>query len=759
MVKRKKADNFYYNLTLMIAAFIITALCTLTSVYTQDGYNLKIGDVSDRRYKAERKIENTVATERNRDEAAKAAADMKPVYKKDPAVDEAVMKKVSDLFIKIDAIRAVYQEELAKQAEAEKAADILAPAGPITQPPVSETPGATAQRWGAFEYKRAIAPVYSFNAFFASAAGMSDPLMPLTAMEQLDQLQLTISDSQSRLLLNIDNEHYEALKNAVNQSLKTVLEQGVQDVDAKTLLNIQDALAKIDMTNEMRNIAYQIASSYLESNYVIDAATTVAARQDIASKYTVVYVLKDQTIVDEGQIISSEAYALLDSLGMISDGIGNNILPIAVSFVLEAILFILVYIYIKTFDHKLFVNKKETALLFSIYAATITAVRLLINIPYQFLPILLFTMLVAMLIDLRLSIVLNFFVSITSMLICKGSIEFLIFFTITGLAVSLLSKYTTERNQVFIVGIAACFLSFTLMFLILFFYQRGYSQGILIEAGYAAGNGIFTVIICLGSLPFWEAFFGVITNIKLLDMTNPNSALLRRLMIEAPGTYHHSLVVANLSETAAYEIGADANLARVGGYYHDIGKLKNPQFFSENQDMMVENPHNELSPQKSVNIIIGHVRYGMELAGEFRLPQVIKEFIVQHHGTTLIQYFYCQAVKQSESVNEKDFRYPFSIPQSKETAILMLADTSEAAVRSMKKSITDFSELETNIKRLIKAKLDDGQLLDSNLSIKDLDLIAKAFMRVFKGMFHDRIEYPKMEAPDAAAAAGEVSTA
>jgi len=242
-------------------------------------------------------------------------------------------------------------------------------------------------------------------------------------------------------------------------------------------------------------------------------------------------------------------------------------------------------------------------------------------------------------------------------------------------------------------------------------------------------------------------------------MTNPNNSLLRRLIIEAPGTYHHSLVVANLSETAAYEIGADANLARVGGYYHDIGKLKKPQFFTENLDMVGESPHETLTPFESADVIIEHIRYGMELAGEFRLPQAIKDFIIQHHGTTLIQYFYCKAKNEFKNINESEFRYPFTIPQNKEIAILMLADTAEAAVRSKRKGLKDFSELEPDIKRLIKSKLDDGQLLDSGLSIKDLDLIAKAFLRVFKGMFHERIEYPKLESTDVTPANGEVSTA
>jgi len=779
MSERKKAGGRGFYLTLIIAAFVITAVCTLTSLYSQGGYNLQVGGVSDRRYKAPRKIENTIATDRNRADATKAATDMKPIYKKDPTVDESVLKNITDLFTKIDAIRLVYQDELTQQAEAEKAADNLAqqaeaekaaaaltptvrpqPAITVpTQPAVTAPPSPNGQSFHSSTPKLTVIPVASTVVLSGGVTDSNAPLMPLPAMEQLDQLQLTLSDSQSRLLLNMDNEHYESLKNAVNQALKNVLAQGVQDVDVKSLLSIQDELSKIDITADMRNIAYQIASAYLQPNYVIDAATTAAARQEIASQFTVVYVLKDQTIVDEGQIISIEAYTLLESLGMISDGLQNNMLPMIASFILEAILFILFYIYIRIFYPKEFANKKETALLFTIYAATVGAIRLLAGVPYQFLPILLFTMLIAMLIDLRLSIVLNFLISIIAMLIYEGGIEFLVFYTTAGLAVSILSKYTTERNQVFIVGIAVCALSFVLMFLILLIYQRSYSQEILIEAGYAAGNGIFSVIVCLGSLPFWETFFGVITKIRLLDMTNPNSALLRRLIIEAPGTYHHSLVVANLAETAAYEIGADANLARVGGYYHDIGKLKNPQFFTENQDLVSENPHNGLTPLESAGIIIGHVSYGKELAKEFKLPPAIADFIVQHHGTTLIQYFFCKAKEKTGNIAESDFRYPYIIPQNKETAILMLADTAEAAVRSMKKGLKDFDSLEADIKRLIKAKLDDGQLLDSGLSIKDLDLISKAFMRVFRGMFHERIEYPKMDAPEVTPAKGEVSTA
>jgi putative nucleotidyltransferase with HDIG domain len=263
-------------------------------------------------------------------------------------------------------------------------------------------------------------------------------------------------------------------------------------------------------------------------------------------------------------------------------------------------------------------------------------------------------------------------------------------------------------------------------------------------AGFASLNGVLTVIICVGSLPFWEAFFGVVTPIKLLDLTNPTNLLLRRLTIEAPGTYHHSLIVANLAETAAYDIGANPNTARVGGYYHDIGKLKYPQYFIEN--VAGENPHDSMDPFNSAQVIISHVTYGLTLASEFKLPQFVRDIIQEHHGDTVIQFFYRKAVAENggQPVNEEDFRYPYVKPQSRESACVMLADTVEAAVRSMIPRVKSVDEVESQITTLIRDKLYDGQLSDSKLSIRDVDTISESFFRVLKGMYHERIPYPKL---------------
>lgn len=258
-------------------------------------------------------------------------------------------------------------------------------------------------------------------------------------------------------------------------------------------------------------------------------------------------------------------------------------------------------------------------------------------------------------------------------------------------------------------------------------------------------NGVLSSVLTIGSLPFLETTFGITTSLRLLEMSNPNQPLLKRLLLEAPGTYHHSILVGNLAEAAADAVRADGLLARVGAYYHDIGKLKRPYFFIENQ-LTAENPHDKLSPTLSNLIIMAHVKDGLELAKEHQLPKVVTDIIAQHHGTSLISFFYNKAVNQAQEgrhdpVSEDDFRYEGPKPQTKEAAIVMLADSVEAAVRSIQKS--NPGRMEATVRRVIKEKLEDGQLEECELTFKELDIIAQAFVRVLSGFFHSRIEYPE----------------
>ncbi len=245
----------------------------------------------------------------------------------------------------------------------------------------------------------------------------------------------------------------------------------------------------------------------------------------------------------------------------------------------------------------------------------------------------------------------------------------------------------------------------------------------------------------IGTLPFLENAFGITSAVKLLELSNPNQLLLRKLMLDAPGTYHHSIIVGNLAEAGAEAVGADSLLARVGANYHDIGKLKRPYFFIENQ-LTSDNPHDKLSPTLSALIITSHVKDGLEIAQEHRLPSSITAFIAQHHGTSLLSFFYNKAMDESseKKADETTYRYEGPKPQTRETAIVMLADCAEAAVRSMPNPTA--GKIEGLIRQIIKDKLADGQLDECDLTLKDLDKVALAFSRVLTGIFHTRIEYP-----------------
>ena len=255
-------------------------------------------------------------------------------------------------------------------------------------------------------------------------------------------------------------------------------------------------------------------------------------------------------------------------------------------------------------------------------------------------------------------------------------------------------------------------------------------------------NGLISSIIASGSLPLFERIFNIITPYGLAELGDHNQKLLKRLQMDAPGTYHHCLMVSNLCEAAAEAIGADPILARVGALYHDIGKLERPLFFVENQSyFMIENPHNKFNPRISKMIITAHTVDGVKIAKKYNLPSVIQNFITQHHGEGLASYFYNKALKDegAENVKEEQFRYPGPKPNMKETAILMIADAVESAVRSLKNPSPE--EIEAMINKIIVERLNDGQLSDSPLTLKDLKVVAETFSRILRGMQHNRIKY------------------
>ncbi len=256
---------------------------------------------------------------------------------------------------------------------------------------------------------------------------------------------------------------------------------------------------------------------------------------------------------------------------------------------------------------------------------------------------------------------------------------------------------------------------------------------------WAAFNGFACGMAVLGFLPLLEQALNAATTFRLIELSDLNSPVLKRLLTVAPGTYSHSVTVANLAESACREIGANALVARVGGYYHDIGKMDQPDYFIENQ--AAYNKHDELAPRLSATVIRSHVKVGIEKARRLGLPKEVVDIIAEHHGNSVISWFYNEALKREDQVNADDFAYPGTPPRTRESAVVMLADTVEAAVRTLKKPT--MSRLDKFVQELIMSKFEQGQLSESELTFRDLETIKNAFVRILAGHYHSRIEYPK----------------
>jgi putative nucleotidyltransferase with HDIG domain len=318
-----------------------------------------------------------------------------------------------------------------------------------------------------------------------------------------------------------------------------------------------------------------------------------------------------------------------------------------------------------------------------------------------------------------------------------------IFALISGVAASTVLKNAEKRMDLIkaglIIGAANCLAVVVLMLL-----RRAGPGSYPLLLLWAALNGIISGMLVLGMLPPLEHALNAVTPFRLMELSDLNAPILRKLFTAAPGTYSHSIMVANLAEQACQDIGANPLLARVGAYYHDIGKMENPDYFVENQTD--HNKHEDIAPRLSATVIRSHVKLGIEKARGLGLPQDVISIIAEHHGNSLISWFYNKASQQEEQVNTEDFTYPGNPPRSRESAVVMLADVTEAAVRSLSKPTA--AKIEKFVQQLFEAKVEHGQLAESELTFRDLETIKNAFVKVLAGYYHSRIEYPKQKEED-----------
>lgn len=351
-------------------------------------------------------------------------------------------------------------------------------------------------------------------------------------------------------------------------------------------------------------------------------------------------------------------------------------------------------------------------------------------------------MIITVMLDESLGITTNVILTLLIALVGNLGLDYILFNVLSGTISCLLITKAKERQKIFYVSTYLMLINSVIVVFLNLLKHDEFSvdfQQIL----FVVINAVLSIIIATGSLPLWETLFNITTSYKLLELTNSNQKLLQRLMLEAPGTYHHSQMVANLAETAALDIGANALLARTGALYHDIGKLRDPEYFVENQNGY--NPHDELAPDSSAKIILAHVDDGIRLAHEYKLPHQIIEIIRQHQGDSIIRYFYEKAKRNSDGfeVNPALFKYKGPKPQTNEAAIVMLADCVEAYIRSFPEKEKNMDKIQTCIYDMIQNKLVEGQLNQCPLKVSELPIIEQAFIKVYKGLYHERVQYTK----------------
>ncbi|MCM3586291.1 HD family phosphohydrolase [Mesobacillus maritimus] len=562
-----------------------------------------------------------------------------------------------------------------------------------------------------------------------------------------------VSDQSFISMINASNGDLSIAKDLTVTAVNNVMSNRIPaDGVENAKKRVEEELKYTSLNSGLKKAVIELGRFAVIQNEFYDPKATEDLRQQAGDGVEPVKILEGQIIVSEGQLISRDVYHKLELAGLLDNE--NSLRPFVG---LAMFIFIIIGTLLFIFDEmNTAENKHKQLLIFSLIFVTALLIMKLLSlfteyelseIGYVF-PAAMGPMLIKILINERLAIFQAVILGISgSIMFNQGitgtlNVMVAIYIIASGLAGVLYLRQQNQRSKILQAGV---FVSLVNLFIIIALVLLRNSQYTGLEYGInllvAFLSGISSAVLTIGLLPFFEAGFGVLSTMKLIELSSPNHPLLRKILTEAPGTYHHSVMVANLAESACEAIGANGLLARVGCYYHDIGKTKRPQFFIENQ-MNIENPHDKLPPLTSKNIIIAHAIDGAEMLRKNKIPKEIVDIAEQHHGTTLLKFFYHKAKQNGDDVKEADFRYPGPKAKTKETAVIGIADSVEAAVRSM--SNPTHEQIESLVKSIIADRLQDGQLSDCDITLKELNIVGESFCETLKGIFHSRIEYPEM---------------
>ncbi len=455
---------------------------------------------------------------------------------------------------------------------------------------------------------------------------------------------------------------------------------------------------------------------------------------------------KGGRIIAKGEVVEGDKFQILNSLKAEYQSqiwSKNNHLWLLVGYsILVSLVFLMLFLFLKKYRPAIFQNNtKVTFIFFNIFLMVfLTTLVVKVHANYVYVvPICILPLIVKAFFDPRLGLFVHTLTILLLGFIVPNSFEYMFLQIIAGIVTILTVSELYKRANLFI-SVGQITMVYIIGYFAFYVIQEGNIQTFEWENfGYFILCGLAT-LFAHPLIYFYEKIFGLVSDVSLLELSDTNSKLLKELANKAPGTFHHSLNVANLAEASANEIGANSMLVRVGALYHDIGKMQNPTMFTENQANSIDT-HNELDPKESAEIIIDHVIKGIEIARKNNLPDRVIDFIRTHHGTSLVYYFYKKEREMNGVANKEDFIYPGPLPFSKETAILMMADSVEAASRSLKEPTS--SKIDAFVEKIINNQMEQGQFLNANITLKEIQTIKKVLKKKLNNMYHLRVEYPE----------------
>ena len=521
-----------------------------------------------------------------------------------------------------------------------------------------------------------------------------------------------------------------------------------QIVSFDNIESIVKAATSLETISPSIDLLEKILTIVIKPNVSLNTKLTQAAIDDEvnAMNPNKGIIEKSGRIIAKGELVDTDAYQILDSLKAEYQSqvwTKSNYLWLLVGYgLLVMLVLLMLLLFLKKYRPEIYKNNTKVTFIFFnvLLMVLLTTIVVKMDAKYVYVvPLCILPLILKAFFDPRLGLFVHVLTVLLLGFIVPNSFEYLFLQIIAGIVTILTVSELYKRANLFI-SVAQ----------ITFIYIIGYFAFVLIQEGniYEFEWVIFGYFVLCGLatlfahplIYFYEKLFGLVSDVSLLELSDTNSKLLKELSNKAPGTFHHSLNVANLAEAAAQEIGANSMLVRVGALYHDIGKMASPTFFIENQLSGI-NAHDELDPKESASIIINHVIDGIEIARKYNLPDRIIDFIRTHHGTSMVYYFYKKELETQGQANKEDFKYPGPIPFSKETAILMMADSVEAASKSLKDPTS--TKIDVFVEKIIDAQMEQGQFLNSDVTFKEIELIKKVLKKKLNNMFHLRVEYPE----------------